>query len=191
MFFLLLAPGHTVSFPELGLLAPNPVFPCKYGASRLVPAVPTRAVQITDFFGLAHRAEHWPCSVWNESIPGLICLKSSNLAPTWSFKPRHFWKKEEEKIKVKRKKSKQNTASLKCFQAFGGNYSLSLQIVLVGPKPKLFQWINYSSKKLLCRVSPCRTHSLVLSVGQTQARGGCPQPVQAQSIPGKLHKCLV
>lgn len=42
-------------------------------------------------------------------------------------------------IKKKKEKSKQNTAFLKCFQAFGGNYSLSLQIVLVGPKPKLFQ----------------------------------------------------
>lgn len=53
---------------EQGLLALDPVFPCEYRASRLVPAVPTRTVQTTDFFGLPHKAECWQCSVGNGSI---------------------------------------------------------------------------------------------------------------------------
>lgn len=53
---------------ELGLLALDPVFPSEYWASRLVPAVPTQTVQITDFFGLAYKVACWQCSVWNGSI---------------------------------------------------------------------------------------------------------------------------
>lgn len=89
---------------------------------------------------------------WKHLCSSLVCLKSSNLAS--KLVSSRAISGGGIKIEVK-EKAKQNAASLKCFQAFGGNYSLSLQIVLVGPKPRFF-----SVNKIFIQKSPVLRQSL-------------------------------